>query len=166
MHLYNIKGRIQKYDDIESIIKEYYEIRLLYYEKRKAYILQVLSKQLNLLSYKVKFILMIVNNEININNKSKNEIEQILEYHKFPKLEKNTKNIDSNSNFEDDKKSYEYLLSMPLYNLTKEKIDELNKQHQDKESEYKNLYEKTSQNLYLEELELLKNKYIIWLNNK
>ena len=40
MHLYNNKGIICKYDSVEDIMKEFYLIRLIYYNKRKEYMLK------------------------------------------------------------------------------------------------------------------------------
>ena len=61
----------------------------------------------------------------------------------------------------DDK--YDYLLGMPLWNLTYEKVNELKKQMKDKEKEYKTLNKKSAENIWLEELNILKDKYIKWI---
>jgi DNA topoisomerase-2 len=150
MHLYNNKGAIQKYDSIESILDEYFTVRLNLYQKRKDYLLENLEKQLKIISWKVKFILMIVEKKLEINNKKKQEIEAQLEKNKFPK--------------NDD--SYNYLLSMPIYNLTQEKIDELKKQETEKQSEFDLLIEKTPENLWLTDLEDLEQSYDKWYQNK
>ena len=150
MHLYNNKGAIQKYDSIESILDEYFTVRLNLYQKRKDYLLENLEKQLKIISWKVKFILMIVEKKLEINNKKKQEIEDQLEKNKFPK--------------NDD--SYNYLLSMPIYNLTQEKIDELKKQETEKQSEFDLLIEKTPEKLWLTDLEDLEESYDKWYQNK
>ena len=46
MHLYNKKGAIQKYDSIEAILNDYFEIRLELYQKRKDYLLSELDSNL------------------------------------------------------------------------------------------------------------------------
>jgi hypothetical protein len=53
--------------------------------------LETLEKQLKLISYKVKFILMIVEKKLDINNKKKVEIEEKLIEHKFPKIDESYK---------------------------------------------------------------------------
>lgn len=83
MHLYSPNGHIKKYNTIEEIMLDYYLVRLKLYEKRKLYQLEILSFQLKLISYKVKFILMIINKEININNIKKLELEIILKNKNF-----------------------------------------------------------------------------------
>jgi DNA topoisomerase-2 len=157
MHLYSPQGYIKKYNNIEEIMRDYYEVRLNIYIKRREYQLNILEFELNMISYKVKFILMIINKEIDINNKKKVDIESILIKNNFPKLGK-TKN--------DNNISYDYLLTMPIYNLTFEKIEELNKQEKDKETEYNILKNKTINNMWLEELDLLEEKYIKFINKK
>lgn len=100
---------------------------------------------------------MIINKEININNIKKLELEIILKNKKFPVLGKS---------YNDTKESYDYLLSMPLYNLTKEKIDELQKLMNDKEIEYNELNNKSITTIWLEELDILTDKYNKWINKK
>jgi DNA topoisomerase-2 len=156
MHLYSVQGSIKRYETIEEIMMDFYNYRLSIYQKRKDYMLDVLKHQLKLISFKVKFIKMIVKKEIEINNKKKNDIEDILIKHKFPKL----------SNSKDEKESYNYLLSMPIYNLTFEKIQELEKQQKNKETEYEDLDNKSIKDIWLEELEYLQTKYNEWVVEK
>ena len=156
MHLYNSKGTLQKYDNVEDIMKDYYYVRLELYKKRKQYQLDILEHQLELISWKVKFILMVIEKKLEINNKKRDIIEQSLEKNKFPKL---GINIDA-------KPSYDYLLAMPIYNLTFEKIEELKKQLEDKQSEYDELKEKPEHKIWLEELNLLLEEYKSFYQNK
>jgi DNA topoisomerase-2 len=119
MHLYGPEGHIKRYDSVEDIMRDYYKVRLEMYQKRKAHQLAILEHQLKVISYKVKFILMVVEKKLEINNKKKLEIEEKLEKLKFSKIGKSK---------DDTKLSYDYLLTMPIYNLTQEKIEELKKQ--------------------------------------
>jgi len=150
MHLYNKKGAIQKYDSIEAILNDYFEIRLELYQKRKDYLLSELEIQLKTISWKVKFILLIIEKKLEVNNKKRSEIEIELEKNKFPK----------NDN------SYNYLLSMPIYNLTNEKIEELKKQESDKQTEHDTLVKKTPEQLWLKDLDDLENAYDKWIEAK
>ena len=152
MHLYNSKGVIQKYLNVKEIMEEYYTVRLDFYIKRKNYQLNILINELENISHKVKFITMVINNEIIVNNKKKNIIESELEKYNFPKL--------------GDNKSYDYLLSMPIYNLTFEKIEELRKLEDKKQSEYNELNKIEPKDLWKLELIQLKEEYIKWYENK
>jgi DNA topoisomerase-2 len=115
-------------------------------------LLHELENQLKLISWKVKFILLIVEKKLEINNKKKVEIEADLQTKKFPKIDN----------------SYNYLLTMPIYNLTNEKIEELKKQKNEKETEFNALVEKTPEKLWLTDLEILEESYDKWyaLTNK
>jgi DNA gyrase/topoisomerase IV subunit B len=144
MHLFGPDGSIKKYNTIEEIMIDYYNIRVDLYTKRQQHQLSILKKQLKMISYKVKFILMVIEKKININNTKKQEIEEKLEHYKFPKL---------------DNMSYDYLLSMPIYNLTFEKIEELKKQQEDKTNEYEELESKSPEDIWLYELNVLEVKY-------
>ncbi len=156
MHLYNSKGTIQKYDNVEDIMRDYYVVRLELYQKRKDYQLEILEHQLELISWKVKFILMVIEKKLEINNKKRDAIEEALVKNKFPKLGIN----------KDAKPSYDYLLSMPIYNLTFEKIEELKKQLDDKQTEYDELKDKSINKIWLEELNLLAEEYKVFYQNK
>jgi DNA topoisomerase-2 len=121
--------------------------------------LSILAHQLKIISYKVKFILQVIDKKIEINNKKKLEIEEKLVKLEFPKL-----NVSRNK--DEGKASYDYLLSMPIYNLTNEKIEELKKQEQDKQAEYDDINSKTPEVMWGEELEILEAKYIKWVERK
>ncbi len=157
MNLFNRHCTINKYNNVLDIINEYYDIRIEYYEKRKAYQLDLLEFQLKLISYKVKFILMIIEKKLVVNNKKKIDIEEELENLKFPKLGK-TKN--------DSDISYNYLLSMPIYNLTKEKIDELKHQEEDKIEEHTTLEKLSVNDMWLSELNKIEKEYDSWVKQK
>ena len=43
MHLFNSKGQIIKYDNPEQIMREFYDMRLDHYDKRKNYMVRELS---------------------------------------------------------------------------------------------------------------------------
>jgi DNA topoisomerase II len=148
MHLYNSDGCITKYKSIESIVRDYYKYRLDLYQKRKDYLLNQLSNQLEIISWKVKFLLMICEDKLIINKKKKQDIESELIKLNFPKLSKNNS-----------KESFDYLLGMELYNLTFEKIEELKKQEKEKQTEYDNLNKQTIEMIWLNELSILENKY-------
>jgi DNA topoisomerase-2 len=150
MHLFDVNGTIKKYDTVLEIMDEYYKIRLELYEKRKNSQLDILKYEVKKISNKVRFILMIINKELKINNRPKADIEQDLITNKFKKFDEN----------------YNYLLTMPIHNLTMEKIEELKKQQQDKEDEYAELEKLSPEEIWLLELNKLENDYNKWLKNK
>ena len=154
MHLYK-NNIITKYLNPNSILKDYIEIRLETYNIRKNYHIQILENELSLLKYRKMFIEDILSKKIIIERRKKTGIIQDLIKYKYPEL-----SINYNS-----KTSYDYLTNLPLFSLTQEKIDEFNKEFNEK-SEELNLYSNTSiQNLWINELEAFEKQYTKWLAN-
>lgn len=105
MYLFNHKGQIQKYTDIKNIIDDFYNVRLIYYEKRKNHLIEKLEDDMKYLKARIDFINEVISGTVSIYNETKKRIEIQLDDKKYPR-----KNDD-----------YEYLVSMPIYNLTAEK---------------------------------------------
>jgi DNA topoisomerase-2 len=154
LHGYTSEGHIQKFNNIEEIVMEFYKTRLDGYVRRREYLLNVYLHQLQLISYRVKFIKEIINKTLIINNKPKKDIESELEKKKYPKM--NISNYQSN----EDDKSYDYLLGMNLYSLTLEKVKELENQEKEKQTTYDTLKKKTAEDIWKEELEELKTELL------
>lgn len=138
MHCFNKKSVIKKYDTIYDILKEFYEVRLDYYKKRKQYQLDELEKELNVLDWKMKFIEGVIEGTIIVNNQTKDKINEQLTKLEFPKLSEN--------------KSYDYLVQMPIYSLSKEKIDELQKKIDNLEEEMELIQNTTETDRWKSEL--------------
>lgn len=139
MHLF-YKGNIKKYDSPESIVDDYYEMRLKDYKKRKEYLLEKIGKEKTKLDNQVKFIRMVISNKMKINNRKKDLIIKDLKKNKF--------------DLYDD--SYDYLLNMAIYSLSKDKIEELEKKAKEKDKEFKGIKKMTPKNLWLEDLDVVK----------
>ena len=150
MHLFDASGTIKKYNSPLEIMEEYYYVRLKLYEKRKEHELDILRNQLKMISNKVRFIMMIVDKKLIVNNKKRSELEAELDKHKFAKFDS----------------TYNYLLSMPIYNLTIEKIDELKKQEEDKQHQYEELEKLTIETMWLNELNKLEKEYNKWISHR
>ena len=134
-------------------MNEYYSERLSIYEKRKNYELNILKNIIEVLSNKVRFILMVVEEEIIINKRKKSEIEVDLVTHEFPKLSNKGEEDESTST---STLSYNYLLNMPIYQLTFEKIEELKQKMDEKQNEYNTLEGITPVDIWRTELNSLK----------
>ena len=53
MHLFDSEGRIKKYHDVKEILKDFYALRLLHYQKRKDYLSHIMGEDLKRISNKV-----------------------------------------------------------------------------------------------------------------
>ena len=69
IHLFDVNGTIKKYNNPIEIMNEFYNIRYNIYEKRKQHELNILEYQLKLISYKVKFIMLVIEKKITINKR-------------------------------------------------------------------------------------------------
>ena len=144
MVLHDDTGNMRKMESVEEILKYFTDIRLDYYQKRKEYQLGELEKEINTLKIKIRFIMDFIESRLIINNKSKADIIEQLEKMEYPKKDN----------------EYDYLLRMPIYNLTKEKIDEFNELLNNKKTDFDNLTIKTPKDLWKCDLDALK-KYLI-----
>jgi DNA topoisomerase-2 len=142
MYLFNENLILTKYNSPLDILGCFYDIRIDYYEKRKIYIIEKLEKELLLLDSKARFIKEYINGILQINNKSKDFIIKSLENGNYPK----------------DDSSYDYLLKLPIYSLTLEKIQELNKNCESKQKSLLFIQSKTPEELWKIDLEELLKK--------
>ena len=144
MHLFDAKGIIKKYTTPESIIEDFYQVRRGAYVTRKEEYTKEMEDKYNEISEKMRFIQGVVDGKIAIMNKAKAAIETILVKLKFEKVSD----------------SFNYLLNMPIYNLTLEKVNEMNEEKISLAEKIKNYKNKTIENIWLEEIEELENKII------
>ena len=155
MHVYK-SNVIVKYSNPNAMIKDYADIRLEIYQKRKEHWIKVLENELQLLEFRKKFIEAVISNKLIISKKQKQFLIDELAKSKYPEL---STNINS-------KPSYDYLVGMPMWSLTQEKIDELNSNYNEKKQELE-IYKNTSiQDLWLEELKVLETSYVKWYEDK
>lgn len=109
MHLFNENLQIKKFPSPHAIIDDFYKTRLGFYDKRREYQQYNLQNEIRLLELKVRFIQGIVNDTFTIYRKSRDDIETILHDNNFPKISD----------------TFDYLLKLPIFALTQEKITEL-----------------------------------------
>lgn len=142
MYLFNEKLILTKYDTPIDILCEFFDIRIEYYEKRKIYIIKKLKEELKYLEAKSTFIKEYIDGILDINKKTKEFINNLLEKRKYP-TQQNT---------------YDYLLKLPIYSLTLEKINDLHKQCEIKRKELEFYKITSSSQLWKTDLEELHNQ--------
>ncbi|RLN49417.1 hypothetical protein BBJ28_00012663, partial [Nothophytophthora sp. Chile5] len=167
MHLFDAAGHIKKYENPKEIMDEFYGIRLEYYDRRKRAMLQKLQDQIKLLSNKARFVLSVVEGKLTVNNRKKQELLEELIAEGYDQIlpkssKKSTDEEEPNESEEDDTSSiadasrgYDYLLSMKIWSLTKERVDKLRAELQDREQEHRVLEGKTFQELWVADLDSL-----------
>lgn len=168
MHLFDAHGHIKKYETPEEIMDEFYGIRIEYYDRRKRAMLRRLSDQIKLLSNKTRFVLSVVEGQLVVNNRKKQDLMKELMDEGYDQIlpqsgkRKNTDNNDGTSEDEEDdgniadaSRGYDYLLSMKIWSLTKERVEKLRAELQDREQEFQSLEAKTVEELWLADLDAL-----------
>ena len=155
MHAFNSNGTIQKFENPEDIIKQWYEFRLEKYKIRKEYIISKLTNELDLLKYKAQFIEYVLEDKIVVFKQQRDMIIQKIEEYKFPKLA-----------IGKEEKSYDYITNLSLFSLTQEKIDELKKKLEDKEEELANVQDTNEIIMWKSELNEFKDVYKKWYKKR
>ncbi len=148
MHLYK-NNIITKYKNANQILDDFIKIRLEMYDARKNHIIKILLNELNIIKYRKMFIEQILDKEIVIERKKKEEIIQTLKDNNYPELSFNINNTTS----------YDYLTNLPLWSLTFEKIEDMIKDYNNKKLELDTYTNTSVENLWLHELELLEESY-------
>ena len=131
MVLFNEKGLIKKYKNIDEIIDNFCKIRFKYYIKRKKYILQELEKNIRFLGNKRRFLDEVLKSTIKLFRQNKSirksrttdSLVQELTEKKYDKSYPNNK--EKNKETESKQHGYEYLLRLQFNHVTEDKINKL-----------------------------------------
>jgi DNA topoisomerase-2 len=142
MHLFNENEKLMKFNSEKEIIDSYFPVRLAYYQKRKDYMINSIQSELKLLTNKSRYIQETLDGDIDLRKKSKTDILQILQDKKYDMIE--------------DDADYKYLLKMPMDSVSEENAAKLMKDRDGKRQELLDVQTNTIENMWLNELELLK----------
>jgi DNA topoisomerase-2 len=165
MVAFDPQGRIHKYANVEEIMDEYYTFRLDLYAKRKAHLLAEMGRELDKLSNQARFVQMIIDGKLVISKKKKAVLVAELKKHGFKSITKveeaaeagetepAMQDGDEDENLELAASSYDYLLGMPLWSLTQERVEKLRKQIGDKEIEVDELIKLSKEDLWRRDLD-------------
>jgi DNA topoisomerase-2 len=145
MHLFNEKEQLRKYENVYNIIDDYYKIRLEFYKKRKDYLINKLNKEIVLLSNKAKFIQYNLDDKIDLRKKSNTEIIKIMENLNFDK------HVNDNN--------YNYLTKLPMDSVSKENVEKIMREYQDKTKELEIIKIISIEKMWLNDLNNLKIAY-------
>ncbi|KAI5306470.1 hypothetical protein KEM56_000756 [Ascosphaera pollenicola] len=167
------EGRITKYESTLDIMKEFYYVRLKYYERRKQYMLSDIQRQLDRLTNQARFITMIIDGKLVISKKPKAQLMKELKEKNFTPISNKTTDdvtekgkelsevLEEGENDEDDSDdiagipsdAYDYLLNMPLWSLTQERLERLRRQIGEREVEMDEFIKLSKEDLWLRDLD-------------
>ena len=148
MNLFTSEDKLKKYDTVEEIIDDYYEIRLNYYEDRKEYMIDALEEELLILSNKAKYIQEVLDGSIDLRKKKKQEIIDMLIVKDYDMIEED--------------EEYKYLVRMPMDAVSEENVLRLLKEHNDRKEELERVKVTSIESMWLMELELLEEEYVTY----
>ena len=136
-------GKLKIFETCEEIVEYFVNFRLTYYHTRKEFLLEKLNRELKILSNRGRFIKAILDEKLKINNVAKSEITSQI-------VDMGLEQIDD---------SYDYLLRMPIYSLTKELFEKLKMDFSAKKEEIQILENTDPKDMYRLDLSDLKKKF-------
>ncbi|KAM0484337.1 hypothetical protein ACHAPX_001760 [Trichoderma viride] len=157
---FNTRGQIRKYEKVEDILEEYYVYRLEMYQKRKDHWLGVYDADHRKLKNQARFIQEIIDGDLIVGKKKKAVLVKELrdgKYEAFPPVKTNMKKSteeeeEEEEDGEESARDYDYLLSMPIWSLTAERLEKLKDAIRKKKAEYDELNAKSDKDLWCEDL--------------
>ncbi|KAG8738906.1 DNA topoisomerase 2 [Ceratobasidium sp. 428] len=163
MICFDVNGKIKKYRSPEEVLEDFYPVRLRYYQKRKQHMCDELERQFERLSNQARFVHMIIKKELVVSNKKKADLcveLRKLDFRPFPKVRK-AKDAGENEDAQEEEEEeqptgansdYDYLLGMPIWSLTREKVEKLLAEQAAKEEEWNALLKRKPMELWDDDL--------------
>ncbi len=134
-------NKVKVFNDTDEIFNYYYDVRLSFIDKRKKYMLDKLSQDINIAKSRQFYIIKVIEDKIHLKNKSKaNIVEQISRFDEIIKYQD----------------SYNYLINMPMHSVSTDTVDELIKKVQELETKYTELLNTSLEQLWLNDIKDLK----------
>jgi len=165
MHAFDAENHITKYESPESVLHTFFAPRLDAYARRRELMLNVAGADLLRLENKMRFIMDVVNGALVISKRKRSDLEAELKRRGFAPLCKTSKAAAAAIAADDDGDAegaaegsdasvgYDYLLSMPLWSLTVERVAALQAEHEAKAEEVARLRESTPSSLWRTDLD-------------
>ena len=148
IHLYNNKGQINKYNNLNEIYDEFYTERHELYVKRKDYELSEINNELLILKSKMRFIQDVIDDKLVVYKRKKCDIIQDLLSQKYIQVHSG-RVIES---VDDIKTSnYDYLIKMSLHLFTEEEMDRLIGKINQLQEEHDSLEKMTVEEIWISE---------------
>uniref|UniRef100_A0ACD5ZXR3 Uncharacterized protein n=1 Tax=Avena sativa TaxID=4498 RepID=A0ACD5ZXR3_AVESA len=154
MYLLDTTGlAIRKYKNPEEILKEFFDLRLEYYGKRKKALLESLDLDLCKIANKARFILGVTRGDINVLGRDRDDMVLELKQKGFAPLPNSSKRPgDGERVISSD---YDYLLKTPVCIISPEKVNELYAEMSKLEEKKEEVRRATPRLLWMKDLDAL-----------
>jgi DNA topoisomerase-2 len=152
-------GRIKKFAEPAEILREFYDLRLAYYQRRKDWLAGQLTLEWTRLDNRVRFITEIVEGRLVVQNRKRADILAELRakaYHADTKASEGGAEAEGEAEPPQDDgpaSGYDYLLRMPIASLTRERIELLRRERQEREDALNGLLSRSPKDLWRADLE-------------
>jgi DNA topoisomerase-2 len=143
MYLFDSQCRLRKYERVDDILEEYYNVRLAAFERRRAHVIAMKERDLVLLSNRARYILETLEGQIDLRHKSGAEIVALLSGREFAQIEGD----------------YEYLLKLRMDSVSKEKAAKIIEERDHVAAQLAALRATTGAQIWLGELRALRALY-------
>ncbi|KAI1381795.1 type II DNA topoisomerase [Hypoxylon crocopeplum] len=166
---FDTRGMIRRYEKVEDILEEFYNYRMEMYTKRKSHWIGVYDADFRKYKNQARFIREIMDGKLVVSRKKKQVIVGELrerKYESFPRGQdaKKTKSEDDEEANEEEggdqevetdsaANGYDYLLSMPIWSFTQERLDRLKDQIAKKAAERDALEALSEKDLWCQDLD-------------
>ena len=163
-------GRIRRYTSPVEILLDFYPLRLAFYQRRKAFLVNQLTQEWHKLEMKVKFIEEIASGQLKIQNKKKAALVEELKsrgYKTFTEEGSSDLSEDTETNTSTSasasaavSKEFDYLLNMQISTLTLERATALRASRDEKETALQALLALSPKDLWRSDLKEFREKYV------
>tara|TARA_Y100001935_G_scaffold173244_1_gene143077 strand:- start:6701 stop:10192 length:3492 start_codon:yes stop_codon:yes gene_type:complete len=145
MHVFDEEEKLRKFETPDDLIEHYIGVRMKTYVKRKQHQVKVLEREAMILSNKARFITEVLDDTLDLRRKKKDVVSALL--------------AGSGYDIIDDDEDYKYLVRMPMDSVTEENVERIMKEKEAKLSELSTLKATSEQQIWLAEIESLRNAY-------
>ncbi len=164
MHAFDHEGKIVKYDNAEAVCDAHFGVRMDMYDKRRESLLRKYAADVAISTNKSRFVSDILNGDITLLRRQGNVSEEDLVeelsrkgYESREAIEgRSRSNTGGDGSLKDSpasKRSYAYLLDMPIQSLTEERVVSLKRSSDESMIRLKGMQSSTPTDLWMRDLE-------------
>ena len=145
MHMFDEEEKLKKFDGPKDIIDHYMGVRMGVYATRKARMLDELESEATRLSNKARFIIAVLDGDIDLRGKKNAEVSETLKSASYDMI--------------DDDETFSYLVKMPMNSVTHENVERLKAERESKLHDLDELRVTTETQMWNRELDELSGMY-------
>jgi DNA topoisomerase-2 len=143
MYMFNSETKLHKYETVQEIIDDFFQVRMGVYKKRKDALVVEMRGKLEKLSMRAKYIQETLSGQIDLRKKTAQQVTDLLEGLSYVKIDGD----------------FKYLIKMPMDSVTEENVEKIMKEKADTEMELDTLLKTSLEQLWLTELRILDKEY-------